>query len=174
MNFLHIPVTVSPSAKSMAAIPKTILIALAVIAVGASQVLGFARGFLCACSGHELLTGGADCTASGCHDDDEHHDHGHGGICPADDGESGDGDHHDQDSPHRHQPVKETLVGTSFVPLALVLPPDPGLDLSTLFAQDVRMAAMTAERMAELQPPENSGMPPPSGILVARTMVMLI
>ncbi len=153
----------------MAAIPKSILIALAVIAVGASQILGLARGFLCDCSGHEMITDGSDCDAAQCHEHGDHHD---------DEGTDSHGEpagpqHHERDS-HQHRQLKDTLVSTSFAPLTLMLPPDAGIDLGPDFALEARRSALAAEQRAELKPPETPGFPPPSGVLVARTVVLLI
>lgn len=164
MKALRIRTVVACLRLPMTFFAKYLLIALALAAVGTSQVSGIARGFLCACGATPVMTSGASCEADGCHDGDHHSEDDHG-------------DHHDHEDHgdrHQHREVKDSLVGTSFVPLTLSLPAAVECDLTPILAQGVRLASEMAEQRAELKPPDDTGGSAAASVLVARSVVMLV
>ena len=140
-----------------------LLAMLAVLGLGTSQLLGIHAGYLCHCSGEPVMVNQADCDAAGCHEDAADHDgHGHEHDLPG--------------SPHEHKKLTGVLLGSAFspapvqLPLVAVCPALPGVNCP--------FAPLMNGGCPERTVPEHiSGCGPPpesSGILVARTTVMLV
>jgi len=143
----------------MLRIAKHFLVLLAVLAVGAAQVFGIARGFICECTGEPVHVENASCDAE-CHPDGGHHD---------DDDESDGG--HDE---HKHKEATESIKLVPLAPLTFDLPAAVEVDVSAIIALGVRLSNEEAEHRAELKPPDDTGGSPATGVLVARTVVMLV
>lgn len=141
----------------MTAFAKYLFAALAILAMGSSQVLGIARGYLCHCAGESVMVNTPDCASAGCHD----HDHDAG-------------THHEKDGEHHHEGLKESLVSLSFAPLAVSLPVLVETNVLAEFFRSVRLRGELAEQHEAMKLPDNSGCGPPASVLVARTMVMLV
>jgi hypothetical protein len=139
---------------------KHLLMILAVLAVGVSQVLGINRGYLCDCTGQEVLTDKPSCEEVDVELAPAH---------PHDDGES-------PGVPHPHQKFVEALKVVSFTPLVLSLPPSVEMDWPESVIRGMELACETAEQRAELKPtpPDDTGGHAPASLLVARTVVMLV
>ena len=136
---------------------KHLLVALAILAVGTSQMLGIARGYVCLCSAEHLVVDAPDCASAGCHDhdsQDERHDHDTPGA------------------PHEHRQLKQPLLGHSFAPLVVTLP--PAIECAVL--PGVNWVLPPATESNEPRPAARvpSGCGPPASELVADTMVMLV
>ena len=144
----------------MLRIAKHFLVLLAVLAVGAAQVFGIARGFICECTGEPVHVESASCDAE-CHPDGDHHD----------DDEDSDGGPRDQ---HRHKEATESIKLVPLAPLTFDSPAAVEVDVSAIIALGVRLSNEEAEHRAELKPPDDTGGSLPAGVLVARTMVMLV
>ncbi|HEX2750024.1 MAG TPA: hypothetical protein VHM91_18590 [Verrucomicrobiales bacterium] len=137
---------------------KRLLMILAFLAMGGAQILGINRGYLCECTGQPVITDRPSC------DEQLAAGYGHG-------------DEQDTPgSPHQHQKFVESLKSVSFTPLVLSLPPSVEMDWPATVMLGVRQASETAEHRAELKhrPPDDSGGNAPAGLLVARTVVMLV
>jgi hypothetical protein len=132
-----------------------ILAVLAIVGLGASQVFGIGGGFICQCSGEQVITYAPDCESGGCHDhEDEDHDRDAPGI------------------PHEHQKLTQALLGHTFVQLVVELPP-----LSVCAAlPGVNCHFLTLAETLCLERPAHapSGCGPPQSVHVARTVVMLV
>jgi hypothetical protein len=143
----------------MTAPVKHLLMILAVLAVGASQILGINRGYLCECRGPSVLTDSPSCDP---HEspDHEHHDD---GDCPP-------------DAPRKHAKVVEGLKSVSFTPLVLSLPPSVEMDWPETVMLGLREAQARDDHRAGLRspPPDDTGGNAPVRLLVARTVVMLV
>lgn len=136
-----------------------LLAVLAIFGLGTSQVLGLAGGYVCECSGEQVMASGPDCVSGGCHD-------------------QGDLDsNHDQDAPeapHGHLKLTTVLLGHTFAPLVVALPPLtvcaalPGVNCALI------SVSVKSEPERPVVAPSGCGPPPPPGVLVARTMVMLV
>src|SRR4029079_2090502 len=138
---------------------KHLLMILAVLAVGASQILGINRGYLCECTGQSVITGSPSCDPE---DSAPAHEHGDGDSLPG--------------APHKHQKVVEALKSVSFTPLVLSLPPVVEMDWPETVMLGLRLARASIEQLAEMNPPppDDSGGNAPPRLLVARTVVMLV
>lgn len=145
----------------MSRLAKHILVLLAVLAVGAAQVFGIARGLVCDCSGVPVHVESAVCDLA-CHPDGDH-DH--------EDGDDSDGGPHDQ---HQHKGATESITLVPLAPLTFDLPATVEVDVSAIIALGVRLSNEEAEHRAELKLPDDTGGRPPAGVLVARTVVMLV
>jgi hypothetical protein len=155
---------------------KHVVLLLAVLSVGAAQVFGIGRGYLCECFGAPVHVSGANCGAAGCHTDaahDEHGEHHHSDDGDGDDDSDGEGGNGGSGK-HEHRELKESLKLVPFTPLALDLPAVIEADLSAVFAGSLQLARALEEHRAELKPPDDTGGPPPASVLVARTMVLLV
>lgn len=156
----------------MSALLRSLLVFLAVLSVGTLQVFGIPAGYLCACTGANTVE--EECETVVCHPDDPHVD-----GCGTDLEHEGDSEEPHDSEPgaptpdgHKHKEVREALKVTGFPPtvslpavVMFVLPPAfPWADVSA-----------TVMPMAGCDRP---GFPrdgsPPTPLLVARTMVMLV
>lgn len=136
---------------------RLLLVALAILAVGTSQTLGIARGYVCHCSAEQILVNAPDCASAGCHDhdsQDEHHDH------------------DTPDAPHEHQQLKQPLLGHSFAPLVVTLP--PVMECAVLPGVNWVLPPATESNVPRPAARVPSGCGPPASELVADTMVKLV
>ena len=140
----------------MTSFAKYLFAALAILAMGFSQMLGITRGYVCHCPGALEMANGPDCESAGCHDHDD------------------DGGHDDSGGDHQHDRLGDSLVSLSFSPLAVSLPVLVETDVLLEFHRRVRLYVELAKQHVSLKPPDDSGVGPPAGVLVARTMVMLV
>lgn len=146
-----------------------LLTLLAVFAVGTMQVCGVPVGYHCACTGEE--TAQVDCEKVVCHPDATHAD-----GCATDieeDAEAHD-DHESEpasstDGGHKHNEVRASLEVTGST-TAVQLPAVVYVVLSPVF-QLPEMSTMIAGASGPALPHDGS---PPTPLLVARTMVMLV
>jgi len=132
---------------------KHLLAALAILALGTSQLLGLARGWVCFCSGEAVMVNAPDCESADCHHEEE--------------APPGEHDEHDQE----HDQLTQPLLGRDFVPLALQLPLLVEFEVPPVF--DWKPRALTLRPPPSPAPPP-SGCGPPASVLVARTMVLLV
>jgi hypothetical protein len=132
---------------------KHLLAALAILALGTSQLLGLARGWVCLCSGEAVMANAPDCSAADCHHDDEPQP----------------GEHDERD--HEHDQLTQPLLGRDFVPLALQLPLLVEFEIPPVFAWKPHVFG---EAMKPSPAHPLSGCGPPWGVLVARTVVLLV
>src|SRR5688572_1339192 len=102
----------------MSRLAKDVLVLLAVLAVGAAQVFGIGRGFVCDCSGEPVHVDSAVCDAE-CHPGSDHHD---------EDGEEG------PDHQHNHKEATESIKLVPLAPLTFDLPAAVEVDVSEVIA----------------------------------------
>jgi hypothetical protein len=144
-------------------------------AVGLTQLLGVSRGFWCVCAPVPKLVQAAACEASQCHPHLDHQDRGGVDAGPSDSSEGLDHDHPTpSDHDHEHREVRESLrttaVATSTpVPAPVVqdLPP------SLLLLMQWREMKFTVLQLEARSGWVSDGSPP-TPVMVARTMVMLV
>lgn len=141
----------------MTAFTKYLFAALAILAMGSSQVMGITRGYVCHCAGEPVMVDAPDCASAGCHE----HDH---------DG----GTHDEKDGDHHHEGLKNSLVSLSFAPLVVAMPVLVETNVLVEFFRSVRLHVELAEQHEAMILPDSSGCGPPASVLVARTMVMLV
>lgn len=143
---------------------RNLLVILAVFSVGTLQIFGISKGYLCACTGEETVK--ADCETVVCHPAVVHAD-GCGGDHHG--GHAGHDAEPSEQEGHKHSEVRESLEttgATSVVQLPVVV----YFVLSPIFQlPEVSSVAFTDAGPALL--PDGS---PPTPLLVARTMVMLV
>ena len=137
---------------------KHLLMILTVLAVGAAQVFGITRGYVCVCSGEPVQVDSSACEAEACHPGHDHDD---------DCGEGPDHQHH-----HQKAAIRIQLVPVA--PLTYGMPALMELTISEIFARGALLACELAEHRAELKPPDDTGGNPPASVLVAQTVVMLV
>ena len=136
-----------------------IFFALCFFAVLGAQLFGVTRAFLCDCSGTKEVVKVNSCT--GPHGEKCHKDESQQRSDTPDDGEKGDRKEHEQ--------VKEDFTGTTVnvpncaIPFPVFLAVLPELLLSIPASLDVPLDYFTESYSA-----------PPSGIAVARTVVLLL
>lgn len=150
---------------------RTLLICLAVLAVGAVQVFGVQAGYLCGCTGQKSSQ--ASCLTEVCHPQK-----GHEGGCGTATSKSASAKlGHDDNVPcgndHKHSEVRESLVVTNF-PSVSALPAVVLFDLPPAFqVPDYTMLVMASLPGMECPDPPEYGSPP-MPLLVARTIVMRV
>lgn len=156
----------------MRLIAKYLLMMVTVLAVGAAQVHGLTRGFVCDCSGEPVEVESSICDAAACHPGHDHHngDHHHGEH--QDDDDCG-GENSPEDQ-HLHPEATESIKLVPATPLILVIPALAEMDFSAVLARAVLLAGELLEHRAELKPPDDTGGNPPASVLVAETVVMLV
>lgn len=137
-----------------------LLAVLAILGLGTSQVVGLQSGWVCQCSGEQVIADGPDCESAGCHNEEDH---------------DSDHDHHaPEEAPQEHQKLTRVLVGHTFLPLVVALPPQsvceavPGINCAFLSVSE------NDEPQRPAPPPSGCGPPLPASVLVARTVVMLV
>ena len=145
---------------------RSLLLTLAMLAVGAAQVLGVQAGYLCECTGQKSTV--ETCHAESCHPM-QAHDHEADLECTCDCSE----ENEQTPADHKHQQVHDALVVTGFPPLAQL----PALVLSDLPSAFLvpDFAWLSTALWQEIEcpdPPENGS--PPMPLMVARTMVMVV
>ncbi len=155
-----------PTLRPMSRLFRNLLVILAVLSVGTLQVFGISKGYLCACTGEETVK--SECETVVCHPAVVHAD-GCGGDHDRDGGHS----NHDSEPPtqdgHKHSEVRESLETTGATSV-VQLPAVVYFILSPAFRlPDVNSVNLTDAGPA--LPPDGS---PPTPLLVARTMVMLV
>jgi len=143
----------------MTAAAKSLLTILAVLAVACAQVAGIGRGYVCDCTGENLLTDSPQCIAAECHPD------------------QGDCDHRGtegHEAPVEHKKATEQLQGVSVAPIELFVPAPVFCELPPVMPGAPRAVSDIAMQRAEARPPPGEGTALPASVLVARTMVMLV
>jgi hypothetical protein len=129
---------------------RRLLAALAILAVGASQVWGLTRGWVCFHSGEAIVVSAPDCLSAGCHLEDA------------------DEDHHPDEENHEHDQLTQAMLGRAFLPIALELPSLVEFSLPPLFEWKPRLLF---EEVISAPGPPPTGCGPPLSVLVARTVV---
>ena len=140
------------------------------MAVGMVQLQGVSRGFWCLCAPEPVRVDGPDCLVSQCHTAD------HTPSSAADG--CADGHGHDPHAPcdqdHQHREVREALRTTAVAASVPVpAPMEHDLPPSLIVSTGLRLIAMAAPAR-EAWPGRSRGGGPPTPVLVARTMVMLV
>jgi len=145
-----------------------LMLTLAILAMGAAQVLGVQAGYLCGCTGQKSTV--ETCHADSCHpmQAHEHEDDADSPCgCPEENEQT------PTDHDHKHLQAHDTLLVTGFPPLAQ-LPAPVLFDLPPAFLVP-EFAFLTTAVWREVEcpdPPEYGSPPMPQ--LVARTMVMVV
>lgn len=137
---------------------KSLLMILTVLAVGAAQVLGISRGYVCGCSGAPVEVETNSCGTAACH--------------PGHDQEEDESDAPDHQ--HQHEEATESIQLISVAPLTYEMPAQVEMDISGILARGLLLARELAEHRAELKPPDDTGGNPPASVLVAETVVMMV
>lgn len=150
---------------------QNLIVASALILVAALQVSGGAVRYLCQCTGDLSFS-----VQEHCHDQHGHADHHHGepghrhANC-----HTGHGDHEPGDAPiHRHQPIAMPTVA---VPVTMAeLPAIPFFHSVVPAALPLSPATLAENAPADLslRPPWLRDDPPPTHLLVTRSVVRLI
>ncbi len=139
---------------------KFLLIMLTVFAVGAAQVWGITRGYVCDCSGEPVEVESSVCETAACH--------------PGHDPEDDCGDVPDHQHQHQHEEATESIQIVPVAPLTYEMPALVEMDSFEIFGRGVLLASGLAEHRAELKPQDDTGWNPPASVLVAQTVVMLV
>ena len=143
---------------SMRHAAKFLLMMLTVLAVGAAQVWGITRGYVCDCSGEPVEVESSVCEAAACHPGHDHED------------DESDGPDHQ----HQHEEATESIQLLPVTPLTYEMPALVEMDSFEILSRGVLLARELAEHRAELKPPDDTGGNPPASELVAQTVVMLV
>ena len=148
---------------------KTLLVCLAILAVGIAQVFGMRTGYFCDCTGQRSVQ--ETCQADDCHPSLAHEDDCGTGVAHS---ACANHDHGPQSPPaddHKHSEVREALIVTGVPPL-LALPTVVFFELPPAF--QVPDFAELFGWLTEIERPAPPGNGSPPVPLVARPMVMLV
>lgn len=150
---------------------RTLLICLAVLAVGAVQVFGVQAGYLCGCTGQKSSQ--VSCQTEMCHPQKDHEDGCGTATSKQVSAKLGPDGKAPCGNDHKHSEVRESLVVTNF-PLVSALPAMVLFDLPPAFQVPNYSVLVTASLTGRecYRPPEYGS--PPMPLLVARTIVMLV
>lgn len=145
------------------------MLTLAMLAMGAAQVLGVQGGYLCGCTGQKSTV--ETCHADSCHPLQSHGHHEADADSPCGCTEENESSPTDHD--HKHQQAHDALLVTGFPPLAQ-LPALVLFDLPSAFLVPEFAWLSTAvwQGIECPDPPENGS--PPMPLMVVRTMVMVV
>ena len=147
---------------------RSLMLTLAMLAMGTAQVLGVQAGYLCGCTGQKS-------TVETCHADTCHpmQDHEHEADADSPCGCPEENEPSPADHDHKHQQAHDTLLVTGFPPLSQLPAPVLLDSLSAYLVPEFAFLTTALWQAIECPDPPEHGCPPMPQ-LVARTMVMLV